>query len=226
VPKDQAIYDQIYQAIVQQRLSPGTKLGEEALCEAFGVSRTRIRRVLLRLAHGSMVELRPNRGAYVASPSVEEAKDVFEARRTIEPTMVRRAAERITAAQIAGLRDVVAADREAQATGDRSAAIKASGDFHLTLAEIADNHALQGFLLQLVSQTSLIIAMYGGPITVQCSLYEHTDRIEALEARDGEAAVRAMDHHLNHIESLLDLTAPVDHQINLKAVFGGFAAAS
>ena len=76
------IHARIYDAIVEQRLPPGTKLGEETLCEIFGVSRTMIRRVLQRLASEHVVEARPHRGAFVARPSVEEAREVFEARRT------------------------------------------------------------------------------------------------------------------------------------------------
>ena len=70
--QDDIVYAHIFEAILEQRLAPGTKLSEEALGEIFGVSRTIIRRALSRLAHESVVLLRPNRGAVVASPTVEE----------------------------------------------------------------------------------------------------------------------------------------------------------
>ena len=75
--QDDIVYAHIFEAILEQRLAPGTKLSEEALGEIFGVSRTIIRRALARLAHGGVVLLRPNRGAVVASPSIEEARQVF-----------------------------------------------------------------------------------------------------------------------------------------------------
>ena len=84
--QDDIVYAHIFEAILEQRLAPGTKLSEEALGEIFGVSRTIIRRALSRLAHESVVLLRPNRGAVVASPSVEEARQVFMARRLVETT--------------------------------------------------------------------------------------------------------------------------------------------
>ena len=82
--QDDIVYAHIFEAILEQRLAPGTKLSEEALGEIFGVSRTIIRRALSRLAHEGVVLLRPNRGAVVASPSVEEARQVFLARRLVE----------------------------------------------------------------------------------------------------------------------------------------------
>ncbi|MCF5602574.1 GntR family transcriptional regulator, partial [Pseudomonas syringae] len=72
VTQDDVVYEHIFDAILEQRLAPGTRLSEEALGEIFGVSRTIIRRALSRLGHEGVVLLRPNRGAVVASPSVEE----------------------------------------------------------------------------------------------------------------------------------------------------------
>src|SRR2546429_7720803 len=63
---DHVVYDGIHRAILEQRLPPGTKLGEESLSSLFDVSRARVRRILLRLAHDKSVKLRPNRGAHFA----------------------------------------------------------------------------------------------------------------------------------------------------------------
>lgn len=77
-------------AIHEHRLLPGTKLGEDRLANIFNTSRARVREVLARMARDQMVELFPQRGAFVAKPSIEQALDVFEARRLIEPGIVRR----------------------------------------------------------------------------------------------------------------------------------------
>ena len=82
--QDEIVYAHIFDAILEQRLAPGTKLSEEALGEIFGVSRTIIRRALSRLAHEQVVLLRPNRGAVVASPIIDEARQILFARRTVE----------------------------------------------------------------------------------------------------------------------------------------------
>ena len=200
------VYDQVHQAIVERRLEPGTKLGEEALCEIYGVSRAQIRRVLVDLSHAKVVELRPNRGAYVAQPSVREARHVFEARRAIEAAIVERAVGRVTHANLGKLREIVDADRDALARGDSEMSIKLSGDFHLCLGEIAGNQVLSEILVELVSRSSLIIAAYGHARQSDCSAEEHSRLIKALRKGDVEKAVTAMAEHLSYIEDLLNLT--------------------
>ncbi|MGL4559417.1 MAG: GntR family transcriptional regulator, partial [Afipia sp.] len=93
---EEAIVEHIFEAIIEQRLPPGTKLSESALCEAFGVGRMRVRRSLLLLASREVVELRANRGAFVASPTAEQAAEIFEARLILEPDIARLAVERAT----------------------------------------------------------------------------------------------------------------------------------
>jgi DNA-binding GntR family transcriptional regulator len=200
------IRSQVHRAILERRLGPGTKLGEEALSDIYGVSRAQIRRVLVDLSHAKVVELRPNRGAYVAQPSVREARHVFEARRAIEVAMVERAVGRMTDVNLAKLQKIVDADRAALARGDSEAAIKLSGDFHLCLGEIAGNQVLSEILEELVSRSSLIIATHGNSRQSDCSAEEHGHLIEALQDGDTEKAVTAMTEHLNHIENLLNLT--------------------
>ena len=74
LPSVDAIHQRVLGAIVEHRLPPGTKLGEERLAKVFGVSRTQIRQVLERLAHDRIATVVPNRGAFVSSPTVEEAR--------------------------------------------------------------------------------------------------------------------------------------------------------
>src|SRR2546427_12764417 len=85
---DHVVYDGIHRAILEQRLPPGTKLGEESLSSLFDVSRARVRRILLRLAHDKSVGLRPNRAAYVARPSAQAAREVCTARRIVQAHIV------------------------------------------------------------------------------------------------------------------------------------------
>src|SRR2546430_15715807 len=90
---DHLVHDPIPRAIHEQRLPPGTKLGEESLSSLFAVSRARVRRILLRLAHDKSVALRPNRGAYVAQPSAQDAREGVTARRIVAAHIVESVAE-------------------------------------------------------------------------------------------------------------------------------------
>ncbi len=212
------IHTKIYDAIVEQQLPPGTKLGEESLCEIFGVSRTLIRRVLQRLAGEHVVETLPHRGAFVARPSIEQAREVFEARRALEAWVIRQLVDDFTAEDAERLRRRVAEERRAHAEGDRRALIRLSGEFHLLLAELAGNRAIARFLRELVSRTSLIIAVYEAPGASCCSFDEHAGIIEALAGPDAEAAQLAMHAHLLGIEERLRLDRLPARTVDLQQV--------
>jgi DNA-binding GntR family transcriptional regulator len=212
---EDAIYERILAAIFEHRLPPGTKLGEDRLASIFGVSRARIRRVLPRLAHEGVVTLEPNRGAFVTKPSVEEARDVFQARHVIEPGIVERVLARPDrGAIVARLRQHVAAERRARAADDTRAIVRLSGEFHMLLADMAGNALLAKSMRELTSLTCLIIALYDKPSVPSCLGEEHAEIVDAIAKGQKERAVALMLHHLQHVEENLDLTiveaAPVD----------------
>jgi DNA-binding GntR family transcriptional regulator len=203
---DERIHGAIYAAIINHQLHPATPLQEAALAGAFGVSRTIIRKVLQRLAHEKLVVITPNKGARVARPTTEEGRQVFEARHTVESEIVRKVARRRDDRGLEQLRAIVAEEMKAQLARDKRRRVQLSGDFHRALAELADNAVLAGFVQELVSRTSLIIALYEVPGAVPCSCDEHSEIIEALATGNETLAIDRMSHHLRHIESQVDLS--------------------
>lgn len=203
---DERVHQNLYKAIIDHRIAPGTPLQEDALAQAFEVSRTVIRKALQRLAHERLVELVPNKGAYVAKPSAEEARHVFEARRALERVLVERAIEVGSDRDIATLVDTARQEKKAAEKGDKEERLKLSGTFHLQLARIGGNPVLSAFLTELVSRTSLIIALYESPGAVPCSHGEHLEIATAIRQRNRTRAVQYMNHHLQHIEAQLDLS--------------------
>ena len=216
---DAAVYSELYDAILEQRLAPGTKLPEDGLGEIFGVSRTVVRKALFRLAHEELIRFRPNRGAIVASPTVEEAAQVFEARRIVEGAIVRKVFGALTPESLRGLKDIVSEERAAHERGDRAGWIRLSGDFHLRLADIAGNHVLADYLKALVSRTSLIISLYERPGNSACSFDEHASFLIALEANDLKRALTLMERHLEACESKLNMEEQTLSR-DLAAIFG------
>jgi len=200
--EDQMV-ERIVTAVMDHRLRPGMKLTESALGEAFGVNRGRVRPMLVKLGERGIVELHPNRGAFIASPTAEEAQDVFEARRSIEPSVMRRAASRITKGEVKALHGHLADEASAIANGDRGEAIRLSGEFHIRLAEVAGNPVFLRFVEELVARSSLIIALFGSRLSAACAEGEHGDILDALGRRDGARAAHLMDHHLEHIGRVL-----------------------
>ena len=192
-------------AVHEHRLSPGTKLGEDELGEAYGISRTIVRAALMALSHRHLVELKRNRGAFVAQPSVREAREVFEARSLLEPRTARSAAERMTPAALDMLRANIAQEHEALDSGENGRALFLSGQFHVELARIADQSTIEGIISELISRSSLIIALYWRRRAALCETQAHHALLDAFAARDGALAEQLMKSHLLDLVASLDL---------------------
>ncbi len=200
----QRVYRAIHAAIVEHRLAPGTRLLETELAQGFAVSRTVVRQALQRLAQDRVVVLRHNRGAQVPEPTRAEAAQVFDARRVLECEVARRLAGRLDDAQRQVLRDLVQRETEAQARGDRAAAIRLSGAFHRELAAMAGNPVFGRFLDELLPTTSLLIALYQGGAPRACAAHHHTALLAALQGTPAAAAAE-MRRHLQEIERSLSV---------------------
>lgn len=212
------IRDRIWLAIAERRLRPGTRLKEEQLAEIFSVSRARVRQALSLLERDRLVTLIPNRGGFVAEPTVDEARDVFFARRIIEGGLVERLCKRASKGDIAKLRAHVGEERKAHQRGDLSAIVRLSGGFHILVAELAGSQYLYEVLRDLVSRTSLITTMYQPRLTHDCGPDEHEQVVDQIEKGESEAAFAAMDRHLSHVESQLDLNEAPEPPSDLREV--------
>ncbi|MES2932987.1 MAG: GntR family transcriptional regulator [Pseudomonadota bacterium] len=219
------IYERMVATILNHSLPPGTKLVEDRLASAFGVSRTRIRPVLVRLANEQIVTLTPNRGATVSQPSEKEAHEVFEVRRMIEPTLIQCFIANAKDDDIAQLASCIADEEAARASGDMPRAIRLSGDFHLHIANAADHQTLGRILRELVSRTSLILMTYSFNHkqarieATACGCQQHHGLLDAIRCRDAQAAARLMREHLEQLESQLRFKPPGTEPPDLMALF-------
>ena len=156
-----AIYRSIFDAVVDQRLSPGAKLTEEQLGALFSASRTLVSSALQALGHDLIVTLERNRGAFVSAPTIADAQDIFFSRRIVESGIAPEVARKIQPDDVARLRALLADEGAAIRRDDRQSAIRLSGAFHMTIARIGGEGALTRFLGGLISRSSLVIALYG-----------------------------------------------------------------
>jgi DNA-binding GntR family transcriptional regulator len=209
---EQKIYQTVFDGVLNQRLTPGTKLPEPALCELFGVSRAVIRKVLQRLAHDRIVELRPNRGAVIAAPTPEETREIFEARRALEMALVEIAVMRHGGKPIEELDALIDKERETLDNSYQPAWAQRARDFHLKIATLAGNPILSAYLTELMSRCSLIVALYAPAGNAECEHAEHR-KIVAYIAKGDVASARAeMAAHLRHLEDSIILQRPASAQ--------------
>ena len=206
------IVESLTRAIVEHRLLPGSKLAEQKLADHFGVSRTLVRQALFQLSQNRLIKLEPARGAFVAAPSVTEAKQVFAVRRMLEAEMTLAFVQTVTPEQIAALRVHIAQEREAVQQGDITGRTELLGDFHVRMAELMGNQVLAQVLGELISRCALITLMYQSRNEAEHSTDEHEAIVAALAAKDAEKSVRLMHEHLLHVEQSLTFDRKVPTQ--------------
>lgn len=199
------IVARLTEAVHEHRVQPGTKLREDEVGEIFGVSRTLVRQALRSMEHDGLVTIERNRGAFVAKPTLKEAREVFEARALLEPRTARAAAGRATAQDIALLERHIEKEHVALDRDEAGLALKLSGEFHVAIARIADQQTIEQFLRQLVSRSSLVIALYWRRRNALCESNAHHALLQALRDGDGDSAEELMKGHLLDLLSQLDL---------------------
>lgn len=196
----QRIVESIVSAIVERRLMPGTKLVEQKIADIFKVSRTIVRQALNQLSRDRLVTLEPARGAFVAMPSIEEARQVFEMRNMLESAMVSQLCSRITDNQKAQLRAHLRAERQAIAREDIVLRTRLLADFHVLLAQLLNNAVLAETMQDLLSRSQLISLMYQSSFSAEESHREHEKVVDAIERRDARAAAKFMTNHIDSVE--------------------------
>jgi DNA-binding GntR family transcriptional regulator len=201
----QRIVDSITNAIADRRLMPGTKLSEQKIGDIFDVSRTVVRQAFNQLSRDRLVVLEPARGAFVAKPTAEEARDVFEVRSILETAVTRQLCAVITDAQIRQLRDHLAQEQAALKNDEIPGRTRLLGDFHLVLARMLGNQVLVQMLSELLTRSSLIALMRQSTQSAEESHEEHVAIVDAFERRDVKAAVRLVDRHLGNVQRNLDM---------------------
>jgi DNA-binding GntR family transcriptional regulator len=201
----QQIVTSLTKAIVEHRLVPGAKLVEQKLADHFGVSRTLIRQAFFQLERQRLIVLEPARGAFVASPSITEAGEVFAVRRMLEAGMVRSFVAQVSPAQIQVLREHVQAEKQSIAQDDAQGRVELLGDFHVCMAELMGNAVLAELLASLISRCALVTLMYQTAQAAQASNDDHALIVDALEKRDEARAVALMNAHLTQVFDNLHL---------------------
>jgi DNA-binding GntR family transcriptional regulator len=216
---EHAITEILTSALLAGRLSPGLRLGEHQLAGLFGVTRERIRKVLQRLGGQRLIDLQPNRGAFVAAPGLREAREVYQARRIIEVGIVSHLAGMISPAQLRALDAHVAREQRALDARDHAESVRLSGRFHADLAAMTGNPLVLRTMHEMVSRTAMLVAYHeaGGP---ECGCAEHRAILRAVGARDSAAAAHEMNLHLSLVETRLQAPPVRPSTGDLDAVIG------
>jgi DNA-binding GntR family transcriptional regulator len=190
-------YSVLRQAILSGVLEPGKLLRQDALADALGVSRLPIRSALLQLESDGLIELKPHRGATVASLTAEQIHDIYEARIVLESYALGRAIETMTPERLATLESLAAA-LDAQETGE--AFLEARLEFYRVLYGASENVIITSAIERLRSDVGRYwlrrrVAHHHEP--------EHAWLLRYVRERDAEGAIGWLERHLEEVAAEL-----------------------
>lgn len=199
------VHQRLREDILSLALKPGSTVSEKELSLAYGVGRTPVREALLRLADEGLVEVVPKSGTVVTRIPMAKLPQAIVIRKALEDVAVRAAATRASKSDLLGLRMLLARQSEAAAVGDEAAFHAADEGFHAAIAEAAGYPEIWSLVKQVKVEVDryrrLTLPQTGRMVRVQ---RDHAAVADALEARNAEAASRAMAAHLDTLRLSLE----------------------
>ncbi|WP_192798414.1 GntR family transcriptional regulator [Brucella intermedia] len=214
------MYNRLWRSIIDGKLRPGAKLREGAICETFGVSRTLVRKVLLIMEHEGIVHLPPNHGAYVATPSSEEARDVCEAAKLIgiyTASGLADPAQEVSKENVRRIEKMIALQEKAEEEGDFTQARRISGEFQILLAHVYGNKILAAQFENLITRLAMSMTLYQAGRLQPPRAQWQTELLAKILNHDKEQVVALMRNFYHSIENSLQFSIGSEEP-NLKAI--------
>lgn len=204
------VKDRLLEGILDGHYPPDSRIIETQVARELGTSQAPVREALRGLEALGVVEITPFRGARVRRLSKREILEAYTVRSTLEALGARLAVPRLTDDDIAELAGHLEAMRAAARDGDGHAVAEADARFHGRIVELAGNGALEQTWrsLEPFSRTYLTLAVPGADPVWSASLHEPI--MSALERRDAEAVVRALERHFEEVSENMARRWPDD----------------
>jgi DNA-binding GntR family transcriptional regulator len=206
------VFARLQDDIVLGVLPPGTKLGETELATRYGVSRGPLREAIRRLESRKLLERIPHVGTRVATLQLEDLIEIYRVREALEGMAARLAAEQMSAAEVAGLWELLALHEQQQDLQEDTAYFQHAGDldFHYRIIQGSQNRTLIDLLIGEIYHR---VRMYRYQFSMTANrprraLGEHQHIVEAIEARDGEMAELLMRRHISRAREYLETQQP------------------
>jgi DNA-binding GntR family transcriptional regulator len=206
VPLREQVKELVLERILDGTNKPGDRLVETRIAQELGVSQAPVREALRDLEQLGCIVHEPFRGCSVRAFSAEELLEAFPVRAALEALAARLAAERMTEDELLRLAEMLETMRDAARRGDAHDQSQANASFHATIVRAARNATLerQWSFLEPYSRTYLTVSQPG--LDLRALSERHVPILEALRARDGDAAAEAMHRHLMDAAELLKET--------------------
>ncbi|BCB02298.1 GntR family transcriptional regulator [Bacillus sp. KH172YL63] len=196
------VYGHLKDALLARKIAPGTQLVEQIISEKMEVSRTPIRHALKRLEAEGLVQIIPNRGAFVVHPSREEIISFFELRKEIEFLTVKYGLPKVKKSDIPKLYTLLEEEQETYRQKDLLKYVELNKQFHLFLAEVSGNKFLTRYMDEMLTQSNVYLFLFDVFYHIEpgenVRSREHEDMVKAIENKDGQTLLELIDLHMKH----------------------------
>lgn len=196
------ITDQLRQAILDGTYSAGSQLRQDALGEAYGVSRIPVREALFQLEAEGLVRIVPQKGAIVSELSLDEINDVFDLRGLLEPRMLAESAPHFSADDFAALERIQKRFEAAIADGNRSEWGQINAEFHMAMYVNARQPRTQSIVTALLQTSDRYTRMQLSTVEAMgIAEKEHAQLIALCREGRVEEAAGFLRQHIEAVRS-------------------------
>ncbi|MBE6940117.1 MAG: GntR family transcriptional regulator [Ruminococcaceae bacterium] len=191
------VYDYVKNLIASKAIFPGNRIPDEEIIQQTGVSRSSIRPALVRLSYDGLVEIIPNRGAFVVKPDAEDMRQVFRIREVLEAGALREACKNRTGRQLQAMARNLKEQEQLLGDYTRSRYVVLNHEFHWIIAQAAQNFYYEKYLNEIFNKLNTYLIFYDNSVENN-SMESHTMIYEALRDRDVDRALQglAADLHI------------------------------
>jgi DNA-binding GntR family transcriptional regulator len=204
------VKERLLEDILSGRHAPDSRIVETAVARELGTSQAPVREALRGLEALGVVEITPFRGARVRRPSRRDIVEAYAVRSALEALAARLAVPRMTDSDVAELSGRLDAMRTAAAGADGHAVAKADAWFHARIIELADNKTLSRVWASLEPLSRTYLTLIGPGADLRWSAELHAPVLAAIERRDVEAVVAALEHHFDEVRDAMARRWPED----------------
>lgn len=199
------VYTQLRAEIITLAMQPGQVLSESELAEVYGVSRTPVREALIRLAGENLVEVVPQLGTFVSRISVREVTEAQFIRETLERASLPHAIERITPADEAALRSVLARQAAAGERGDLVEWFSTDEELHRALLEIAGHPKTWSVVSSIKAHLDRVRMLSLPDPAILSSMHgQHATLVDHVAAKRTQQADKLLTQHLRGVLGVLE----------------------
>ncbi len=203
-PLRDVVFENLREAIVEGKLSPGQRLMEVQLADQLGVSRTPVREAIRKLELEGLVIMLPRKGAYVANMSLKDVIDVLEIRASLEGLAAYLAAERMTDEDILKLEKIAEDFDQGKENEDLETLLKKDVEFHECIFKATNNKRLHQLINSLWEQVYRFRVSYISDYESTVNITkEHKLILEAIKSGDSELAKKYAKEHIEKAEQFM-----------------------